>query len=218
MAMVVRSRREGGRRRERCVADADAELVEALRRHAADGAERLVERYGDRAYRLALRITGTRQEAESAVEEGLRAVLGAIDTFTGTGASTFEPWIVRSVASAAYQRARRRGPDVSDTPPAEIVPPLDGDGRHFAPMDDWSNWVDEPRLARELCGVLTRALEALPADYRTALVLHDVEHASKPAIAAVLGVDGSGVSRRVHYARLSLRQRLSEYFESAAAA
>jgi RNA polymerase sigma-70 factor, ECF subfamily len=214
--MGVRWRREGGRRRERCVADADAELVEALRRNTTEGAERLVERYGDRAYRLALRITGTRQDAESAVEEGLRAVLGAIHTFTG--ASTFESWIVRSVASAAYQRARRCGPDVSDAALAEVVPPLDGDGRHFAPMGDWSNWIDEPRLARELYGVLTESLEALPADYRTALVLHDVEHASKPDIAAVLGVEGPGVSRRVHYARLFVRKRLSEYFESAAAA
>jgi RNA polymerase sigma-70 factor (ECF subfamily) len=198
------------------VVDADAELVDALRRDAAEGAERLVEGYGDRAYRLALRITGTRQDAESAVEEALRAVLGAIHTFTG--ASTFESWIVRSVASAAYQRARRRGPDASAATLAEVVPPLDGDGRHIAPMDDWSNRIDEPRTARELCGVLTETLEALPADYRAALVLHDVEHASKADIAAVLGVDGPGVSRRVHYARLFVRKRLSDYFESAAAA
>jgi RNA polymerase sigma-70 factor (ECF subfamily) len=198
------------------VADTDAELVEGLRRHAADGAERLIERYGDRAYRLALRITGTRQDAESTAEEGLRAVLGTIHTFTGV--STFESWIVRNVASAAYRRIHGRAPDVSDVILADVVPPLDSDGRHFAPMGDWSDLIDERPMARELCGVLTEALEALPADYRTALILHDVEQASKPDIAAVLGTDGPGVSRRVHHARLFVRKRLSRYFESAAAA
>ena len=43
------------------MADVDAELVEALRRGDADGAEQLVERYGGRTYRLALQITARRK-------------------------------------------------------------------------------------------------------------------------------------------------------------
>ena len=44
--------------------DADGDLVEALRREDPDAAERLVERFGDRVYRLAMRITGLNEDAE----------------------------------------------------------------------------------------------------------------------------------------------------------
>jgi RNA polymerase sigma-70 factor, ECF subfamily len=65
---------------------------------------------------------------------------------------------------------------------------------------------------------LKEAIDALPADYRTALILHDVEGVSDPHIAEILGVDASAVRSRVHRARLFVRKRLSEYFESATAA
>ena len=46
--------------------DGDAELVEALRREDPEAPEHLVETYGDRVYRLALRITGSNEDAEEA--------------------------------------------------------------------------------------------------------------------------------------------------------
>jgi RNA polymerase sigma-70 factor, ECF subfamily len=197
---------------ERSVADVDADLVEALRRDDAEGAEQLIERYGDRAYRLALRITGVTEDAEAAVEAALRTVVGAVPTFTG--ATTFESWIVRTVAGAAYQTIRRRRQDTNEIALADVVPGLDGDGRHFEPMDDWSTRIDEQALQGELGGILTEAIDALPADYRTALILHDAEGVSKPDIAAVLGIDVTAVPPRVHRARLSVRRYLSAYFAS----
>jgi RNA polymerase sigma-70 factor, ECF subfamily len=195
-------------------ADVDAALVEALRRDDADGVKRLVERYGDRAYRLALRITGVKGEAEEAVEDALRTVVGTIHTFTGE--STFESWIVRTVASAAYRMLRHHGQGMNEIALSDVVPVLDGDGRHFEPMDDWSNRIDEQALRQgELGGILTEAIDALPADYRTVLVLHDVEGASKPDIAAILGIGMAAVTPRVHRARLFVRKWLSAYFESA---
>ena len=50
--------------------DADAGLVEALRRDDA-AADQLVERYGDRVYRLAMRITGVKEDAEEAAQDAL---------------------------------------------------------------------------------------------------------------------------------------------------
>jgi DNA-directed RNA polymerase specialized sigma24 family protein len=47
--------------------DRDEELLEALRQHEPTAAERLVATYGDRAYRLATRITGNGQDAEEVV-------------------------------------------------------------------------------------------------------------------------------------------------------
>ena len=61
---------------------------------------------------------------------------------------------------------------------------------------------------------MTDAIDALPPDHRTALVLHDVEGMSDADIAEVLGVDPSTVRARVHRSRLFLRQRLSKHLDS----
>jgi hypothetical protein len=73
---------------------------------------------------------------------------------------------------------------------------LDGDG-HFQPMEDWSTHIDGQMVKSDFGDIVTDAIDALPADYRTALVLHDVENLSKPEIAAIIGVDLSCVTRRV---------------------
>jgi len=197
------------------VADLDAELVAAIRRGDGDGVERLVDRYGDRAYRLALLITGTAPEAEEVVVEALQTAIRSVQLFDA--AATFESWILRGVASVAYRTLRSREPHTSEITSAEVMPLLDSDG-HFEPMDDWSMRIDRKAAKRELYGLLSGAIGGLPVDYRIALVLHDVESVSKAEIAEILGIDVPGVIRRVHYARLFLRKRLSEYFGAAAAA
>ena len=65
------------------MANVDAELVAALRRADADGAEQLVAQYGDRTYRLALQITGRKPDAEEVVEEALRTAIATIHNAHG---------------------------------------------------------------------------------------------------------------------------------------
>src|SRR4029453_9453723 len=65
------------------VIDADHELVTALREREATAAERLIEKYGDRAYRLAVRITGNAEDAKEAVQDAIWSVVRKIDTFRG---------------------------------------------------------------------------------------------------------------------------------------
>src|SRR5260370_20168543 len=89
---------------DRPVIDRDAELLEALRRRDATAAERLVSTFGDRAYRLAIGITGKQQDAEEAVQDVFWNVIRKIDTFRGD--ATLGSWIYRITANAAYQRRR----------------------------------------------------------------------------------------------------------------
>src|SRR2546423_2244442 len=89
-----------GRRAER-----DLDLVEALRRREPTAAERLVATYGERAYRLAVRITGDGQDAEEVVQDACWGVVRKIDTFRGD--SAFGSWFYRIVANGAYGKLRR---------------------------------------------------------------------------------------------------------------
>src|SRR5258708_20476206 len=84
--------------------DADAPLLEALRRRDPSGAERLVGSFGDRAYRLALGITRNAADAEEVVQDAFCNVIRKVDTFRGD--SAFRSWLYRVVTNAPYQKAR----------------------------------------------------------------------------------------------------------------
>jgi len=191
--------------------DPDAALVEALRREGPQAMDQLVERYANRVYRLALRITGSHEDAEEVTQDALWTVGRKVDTFKGE--SAFGSWLYRITANAAYMKLRSRRTRAQEIALDDVLPALDG--AHFEPMDDWSPRVDEQALQGELRQVLEQAIDQLPADYRTALVMHDVEGLSNPDIAESLGITLPAVKSRVHRSRLFLRRRLADYLAPA---
>jgi RNA polymerase sigma-70 factor, ECF subfamily len=188
--------------------DRDHDLVEVLRRRAPSATETLVTRYGERAYRLAIRITGNGQDAEEVVQDAFWTVIRKIDTFRSE--SAFGSWLYRIVANAAYQKLRGRPHRRHDISLDEVLPLLDESGRHVGPALDWSPRVDDPSIQVELRLALTAALDELPPAYRGVLVLRDVEGRSNAEIADALGLNIGIVKTRVHRARLFLRKRLTD--------
>ena len=188
--------------------DPDQELLRALREREPTAAEALIIAYGDRAYRLASRITGNAQDAEEAVQDAFWNVVRKIDTFRGD--SAFGSWVYRIVANAAYQTLRTRQSRSRDVSWDEALPAFDEDGRHVMPMDDWSPCVNDPVVHEELRLAVTTAINELPAAYRMVLMLRDVEGLSTLETSELLGLNVPTVKTRVHRARLFLRQQLSD--------
>ena len=193
--------------------DRDAALVEALRRGDPKAMEQLLETYADRVYRLTFRITGSKEDAEEATQDALWTAGRKIDTFKGD--SAFGSWLYRIAANAAYMKLRSRKAKSAEIAIDEVLPPLDDGGLHFEPIDDWSPRVDEQAINGELREILDGAIGELPPDYRTALVLHDVEGMSNPDVAEALGISLPAVKSRVHRSRLYLRKRLADYMGTA---
>ncbi|HET8579250.1 MAG TPA: RNA polymerase sigma factor [Methylomirabilota bacterium] len=193
--------------------DPDAALVESLRRQEPGAAEALVAAFGDRVYRLAIRITGNEQDAEEVVQDALWTAARKIDSFKGE--SAFGSWLYRITANAAYQKLRGRQGKRLEVSWDDLSPSFDEQGHHVEPAGDWSSKVEEPALQAELRSVLSSAINDLPGDYRTAFVLHDVEGLSNPEIAETLHISLPAVKSRVHRSRLFLRQRLSRYVSAA---
>ena len=190
--------------------DRDAVLLAALRAEAPAAPEMLVDTYGDRVYRLTHRITGSNEDAEEATQDALWTAARKIDTFKGE--SQFGSWLYRIAANAAYQKLRsRRGKSSHEIALDDVLPALDGDGLHFEPMDDWTPRVDDNAVNGELRDALERAIAELPDDYRTALVMHDVEGMANPDIAETLGISLPAVKSRVHRSRLFVRKKLAGY-------
>ena len=187
--------------------DRDWPIVEALRRRDPAAAERLVAMYGDRAYRLAIRITGSGPDAEEAVQDAFWVVVRKIDTFRGD--SGFGSWLYQIVANAAYGTLRRGYSRRFDRSLDEVLPVFDSHDQHREPIVDWSARVDDPSVQSELRIVLTAALDELPAEYRAVVVLRDVEGLSYREVGEVLGITVASAKARVHRARLFLRRRLT---------
>jgi RNA polymerase sigma-70 factor (ECF subfamily) len=192
--------------------ESDRQLVEALRLGEATAAERLVATYGDRAYRMARRMTGSEQDAEEVVQDALWAVVRKIETFRGN--SAFGSWLYRIVANAAYQKLLGRHGRRADVSLDEVLPFFDEDGRHGEPIADWSASVEDPALRGELRAVLSSAIDELPEAYRTVVLLHDVEGFANREIGETLRISIPNVKSRVHRARLFLRKRLADYMSA----
>ena len=189
--------------------DRDAALLEGLRRGDAGAAELMLDTYGDRVYRLAIRITGNEQDAEEVAQDALWTAARKIDSFKG--ASAFGSWVYRITANTAYQKLRGRRGRRNEVLWDDLQPAFDEHRQHTEPVADWSGKVEEPALQTELRTVLTTAINDLPADYRTSFLMHDVEGLSNPEIAETLHVSLPAVKSRVHRSRLFLRERLSRY-------
>ena len=189
--------------------DPEAGLVEKLRRGAPEAPEQLVATFGDRVYRLAIRITSNEQDAEEVAQDALWTAARKIDTFKGE--SAFGSWLYRITANTAYQKLRGRAAKKHEVPWEDLFPTFDELGQHIDPVSDWSPKAEEPALQNELRRVLSAAIDDLPEDYRTAFLMHDVEGLSNPEIAEMLGISLPAVKSRVHRSRLFLRERLSRY-------
>src|SRR5262245_54747985 len=180
-------------------ADRDHDLLNALRCREPLAAETLAQRYGDRAFRLASRITGNREDAEEVVQDAFWAVVRKIDSFRDE--SAFGSWLYRIVANAAYQTLRRRERRRHDVSLDDLLSVFDEHGRHVAPVVDWSAGVNDPGVRAEVRVALIKAIEDLPVTHQTLLVLRDVEGRSNLEIAEAVGVSIQAVRTRVHRVR-----------------
>jgi RNA polymerase sigma-70 factor (ECF subfamily) len=188
--------------------DSEVSLLAALRGREPSAAERLVARYGARAYRLAMRITRNPADAEEVAQDALWSVIRSIDSFRGDAA--FGSWLYRIVANAACQKLRRTAHQRSEISLDEVLPTFHEDGPAPA-IDDWSPRLDDPAIATELRAALTASIDALPPDYRAAVVLRDVEGLSIAETASALGITIANAKTRLHRARLFLRARLAGF-------
>ena len=189
--------------------DRDGDLVAGLRGRDGEAAEILVARYGDRLYRLAIRITGSEPDAEEVVQDALWTATRKIDTFRGD--SSLGTWLHRIAVNAAIQKRRTQRSRRTEVSRDEMFPSLSGQGQQGEPASDRSTKMEDPALQMELRSMLTSAIGDLREGHCISFLLHDLEGLSNHEISALLRVKVGTVKSRVHRARLFLRGRLAGY-------
>ncbi len=184
----------------------DEELVAGLLRGDPRAVEMLVDRYGAWIHRVASRLLADARDAEEVTQDVLMTVVQKIGTFKHE--AKFSSWIYRIAANAAYERVRSRRSRL-ETSLEPLLPVFDDEGRHVARVQDWSKGLDDPAVAAEVRSALERGIGRLPEEYRTVLVLRDVEGLTNEDVAGALGLTLAAVKSRLHRARLALRQQLA---------
>jgi RNA polymerase sigma-70 factor (ECF subfamily) len=177
---------------ERCAAADEAACAQLVAEH-----QRMV-------VQLAMNLLNDRDEALDLSQEVFLKVFRTIHRFRGQ--SSLRTWIYRIAVNHArnrhrFWRRRHRGDQVS----------LD---QHIAAHGDFLSGADsipDRVLAqKELATQLKLALDALPFDQRTAIVLREVDGLSYEEIAYSLGVAVGTVKSRLTRARQALRSALRE--------
>ncbi|MDP9252281.1 MAG: sigma-70 family RNA polymerase sigma factor [Chloroflexota bacterium] len=175
-------------------------LVERARTGDTRAFEDLARAEERALYRHALRIVGTTADAEDVVQDALFSAWRSIASFQGL---SFRAWLFRIATNRAldHLRSRKRRPELP------LEPPEDEDvtwAEPAAPGPDLTQLAGD----REALAVVETALETLPPDQRTALLLRDIEGFAYEEIALITSVEIGTVKSRIHRGRLAVRNAL----------
>jgi len=190
----------------------DEKLIEIfITKNDESAFEELVERYCEKIYGLALRITRNSSDAEEVLQDVLLTLMMKLETFRGE--SKFSSWLYRVTVNAIYMHLRAEKKHESDVSLEDYVP-YDEHGTLMGRVKakDWSNRPDKALLSKEAMEMIERAVNELPESYRVVFHLSDIEGLSNEETAEILGLSVPAVKSRLHRARLFLRDKLSDYF------
>ncbi len=190
----------------------DEALVKVfVNEQSEDAFTELVNRYSDKVYRLAYRITGNPDDAEEVLQEVFIILVEKLNTFRQE--SRFSTWLYRVAANASYMFLRGGKKDKESQVSFDDYKPYNDHGALEGVADkDWSDIPEYKLLSIEGTQLIEKAINKLPEDYKIVFHMKDVEGLKSREIAKVLGLSLPAVKSRVLRARLFLRDKLSDYY------
>jgi len=189
-------------------------LVSRARQGDREAFDLLVEIHTPQVYNLALRITGSREEAEDCVQDAFLRAFRSLHRFRGE--ASFSTWLYRVALNVAADAARKlsRSPipasDLAADGSEDSPPDLDRVG---LPQDSSAPTPESAFIARERRRLLLAALRRLPEHHRIVLTLCDLHGLSYQESARVMNTRVGTVKSRLNRARLALKDLLSSELE-----
>ena len=183
-------------------------LVQSAQSGDLDSFNTLILNYQDRVFNTALRILGDEDIAQDAAQEAFISAFRSINTFRG---GSFKAWLLRTVTNACYDELRRQ-----KRRPTTPLEPETNDGEEM----DSPRWLADPNMtpaeqseADELEHAIQHCLDTLPTDFRTVVVLADIQGLDYSEVATSARVPLGTIKSRLARARLRLRECLRGFEE-----
>jgi RNA polymerase sigma-70 factor (ECF subfamily) len=184
----------------------DLELIAEFKSGNQHSFEELINRYSNKVFSLATRLTRNTEDAEEVLQDVFVTVHRKIAGFEGK--SSFSSWLYRVTVNAAFMKLRKRRQDQSIPledilQQAQTVPAL---------RSPESAYVDAQSIRNEMLEALENAIKKLPDDYRPVFILRDVDGLTSREVGKILDLTVPAVKSRLHRSRLMLRRKLSRFF------
>jgi RNA polymerase sigma-70 factor (ECF subfamily) len=183
-------------------------LIQAAKTGDLDSFNRLVLVYQDMVYSHAYRIIGEEESADDATQTTFISAYNHINSFRG---GSFKAWLLRIVTNACYDELRRR-----KRRPTVPLEPLDDTGEEV----ESAHWMVDPgdqpedQIQRvELQRAIQHCLDRLPDEFRTTVVLVDIQGLDYFETSQAIGKPIGTIKSRLARARLRLRDCLNGFAE-----
>jgi len=186
----------------------DLSLVRRVQRGDKGAFDALVLKYQHKLVKLVMRYVRNAAEAEDIAQEAFIKAYRALPQFRGD--SAFYTWLYRIAINTAKNAvvSRDRSPIEYNLDRSNSDESYDMQGR----MKD-SETPEGLVLTDEIRSTVNAAIDALPEDLRTAIVLRELEGLSYEEIAAAMDCPVGTVRSRIFRAREAIDRRLREVFE-----
>ncbi|HBX70322.1 MAG TPA: RNA polymerase subunit sigma-24 [Chloroflexi bacterium] len=169
---------------------------------------RLILAYQEMVYNQAYRVIGETDAAEDATQEAFISAYRKLDSYRG---GSFKAWLLRIVTNACYDELRRR----KRRPVTPLEPTDDYDEEIESP-----HWIADPgespeefALRTELSEAIQRCLDTLSDDFRTVVILVDIQGMDYTEASEVMGTPLGTIKSRLARARRGLRHCLRDVWE-----
>lgn len=180
-------------------------LIERSLNGELDAFNQLILEYQNLAYSVAYRLLSNTEAAADAVQDSFIKAYRALESFRG---GSFKSWLMRIVTNTCYDELRaqkRRRTDSLDALPVEE--------EFVTQLIDSRESPDQFVERQELSGLIEAAIQSLPEDQRTVLILCDVHGYAYEEIAEMTDVAMGTVKSRISRARGRVRSYLAEHSE-----
>jgi len=191
----------------------EGELLGALKRGDERAYTELVQANTGKMLAVARRILKNDEEAYDATQEAFMQAFKAIGSFQGD--AMLSTWLHRITVNACLMRLRHRKRH-PETAIEELLPQFDETGHRIESGPAWTEDVVDRLESAQLRKVVRDAIDRLPDNYRTVIVLRDIEGLTTEEAAVALGVRPEAAKMRLHRARQALRTLLAPHFAAEA--
>jgi RNA polymerase sigma-70 factor (ECF subfamily) len=207
---IDKTREPGGPGGVRTGGEETPELLAAIRRGDAVAFDQVAREHAPRLFRMALRLTGRREEAEDLVQETLLKTLPALRGFEAR--SRLSTYLIRALGNLWKNRLRskKRSRWVEWFRVGSGETDRGGEEPNELTAIDPAPSAEERLEARDRAEQVRRAVVKLEPTRRLTLLLREVEELSYEEIASQTGVPVGTVRSRLARARRDLRQLIGE--------
>lgn len=176
-----------------------------------DAFEEFVDNFRTRVFQYSYLMCGHREDAEEVAQDTL---LKVFENFANLREpEKVRPWVFRIAKNACLMKRRRSifAPEHEISLEQYAHDRWPNGGKHKVEIPGDGELPDAELYRREMNAALTDAIEQLPPNYRSVILLRDIEQLSTEEAAEILDVSVDVVKQRLHRARLSLRKTLDAH-------